>query len=173
MKKTGAGQVVSAGLIFDQVDTVTDLVSRFVLGALVVLVIGEALLRSFVNLSLGFAEEVTGYLVVALTLFGAARALRSGSLFEVCFISDRLRGRSRRLLQSFYVLLSLSVCIVLAIKSADLVASSLARGKFAATVLHTPLWIPQLLLPVGFAVIGFFLLEKLLLLFQQPRTEAH
>lgn len=173
MKQTGAGQVVSAGRIFDWMDKAVDLTSRCILGALVLLVIGEALLRSFANLSVGFAEEVTGYFVVALTLFGAARALRSGSLFEVCFISDRVRGGTKRLLQCLYVLVSLAVCVVLAVKSADLVASSLARGKFAATVLQTPLWIPQLLLPVGFGVIGIFLVEKLLLFIQQPRTEAN
>jgi TRAP-type C4-dicarboxylate transport system permease small subunit len=43
------------------------------------------------------------------------------------------------------------------------VLSSLERGKFAPTVLRTPLWIPQLLMPAGFAVIGVFLIEQLLL----------
>lgn len=159
-------QPQSAGLFFDVLANATELLSRLVLLALVVLVILEAGLRSFANYSLGFAEEVTAYFVVALTLFGAARALRAGSLFEVSFLYDRWGRHWQRLLRTFYIGLSVLVCVVLAIKTGDLVMSSLARGKFAPTVLHTPLWIPQLLMPIGFTVIAVFLLEKLVLLFR-------
>ena len=58
---------------------------------------------------------------------------------------------------------ALVVCAVLAWKTYDLMLSSLDRGKFAPTVLRTPLWIPQLLMPAGFVVIGVFLIERLLL----------
>ena len=50
--------------------------------------------------------------------------------------------------------------------------SSMARGKFAPTVLRTPLWIPQLLIPAGFTVIGFFLIEQFLLTLRNEK-DAH
>lgn len=161
---------VSAGRAFDSIASATEWIGRFILVALVLLVLAEALLRSLMNFSLGFAEEVTGYFVVALTLFGAARALREGSLFEVGFLLAKRSMSVRRALQAVYACLSLFICGVLAVKSAELVMSSFSRGKFAPTVLHTPLWIPQLLLPIGFCVIGVFLIEKLLLLWQFERS---
>lgn len=163
-------QPASAGRLFDAVAWGTEWLGRLSLVILVLLVIAEATSRSLANFSFGFAEEVTGYLVVALTLFGAARALRAGSLFEVGFILGRCRGRLRFMLRLFYIVVSIVVCVVLAMKSSDLVLSSLSRGKFAPTVLHTPLWIPQLLLPIGFSVLVLFLLEKLLLLFADSRA---
>jgi len=39
--------------------------------------------------------------------------------------------------------------------------SSYERGKIATTVLMTPLWIPQITLPIGFAVLAMFVIEKL------------
>ena len=48
-------------------------------------------------------------------------------------------------------------------------SSSFSRGKFAPTVLRTPVWIPQIVPPVGFLVIGFFLVEQFLLTFRKTK----
>ncbi|MCB1398694.1 MAG: TRAP transporter small permease, partial [Rhodobacteraceae bacterium] len=130
------------------------------LAALVTLVCGEAFLRGAFNYSLGFAEELTGYGVVMLTFFGASLALRQGSLFQVHFLFDAVPAHVRLWLMRVFVVVALAICIILAWKTKDVMLSSFARGKFAPTVLRTPLWIPQMLLPLGFGVIGFFLIEK-------------
>ena len=56
-------------------------------------------------------------------------------------------------------------------KTKDLMLSSFSRGKFAPTVLRTPLWIPQIILPLGFSVLAFFLVEQLMLTFR--KSEEH
>lgn len=154
----------SAGPLFDHVARTVSLLTGAGLTALVVLVCTEAFLRGFANISLGFAEELTGYLVVMLTFFGAALALRSGALFQVHFLFDRLPTVLSAVIKRGFVIFAFIVCAVLAWKCYDLMASSFARGKFAPTVLRTPLWLPQLLMPAGFAVIGLFLLEQFLLI---------
>ncbi|PLX35640.1 MAG: TRAP transporter small permease [Hyphomicrobiales bacterium] len=159
-KETGA---VSAGPVFDILAGVTRIATGTVLIALVILVCGEAFLRGAFNYSFGFAEEVTGYFVVMLTFFGAALALRRGALFQVNFLFGEIPGPARIWLKRLFIVAALFVCAVLAWKTYGLMLSSLERGKFAPTVLRTPLWIPQLLMPAGFAVLGLFLLEQLLL----------
>jgi TRAP-type C4-dicarboxylate transport system permease small subunit len=153
----------SAGPFFDLMARVTKIAAGVILVALVVLVCGEAFLRGVFNFSLGFAEEVTGYFVVALTLLGAALALRSGSMFQVKFLFEAFPAGLHTWLERLFVVAALFICAVLAWKTYDLMLSSLDRGKFAATVLRTPLWIPQMLMPAGFVVIGMFLIERLLL----------
>lgn len=153
----------SAGPFFDLLARGVGLVSGAGLVALVLLVCTESFLRGLANISLGFAEELTGYLVVMLTFFGAALALRSGSLFQVHFLFERLSGPVRAFVARLFMLFALVVCALLAWKCYDLMASSLARGKFAPTVLRTPLWIPQMLMPLGFGLICLFLIEQLLL----------
>lgn len=158
----------SAGLFFDGLARVVRIITGLVLSALVLLVCTEALLRGAFNISADFVQELTGYFVVTLTFFGAALALRSAALFRVSFLFDALPVRLRAWLMRLFVLIGLAVCVVLAWRSSDLVLSSLSRGKFAPTALNTPLWIPQLIVPAGFVVIGVFLIEQWLLSFRKP-----
>ncbi|PRD42465.1 TRAP transporter small permease [Phyllobacterium phragmitis] len=162
----------SAGPFFDVIAAVAKLATAAVLIVLVLLVAGESLSRSLFNYSLGFVEEVTGYCVVMLTFFGAAIAMRSGSLFQVHFLYDSLPERGRVWVTRFFVLAALFICAVLIWKTSDLMMSSFGRGKFAPTVLRTPLWIPQLLMPVGFGLIGIFLAEQFLLTFGGFKRES-
>lgn len=62
---------------------------------------------------------------------------------------------------ALFSLLGVGVCGVLIWQTCRLVASSYTRGNVAPTVLMTPLWIPQMLLPFGLAVIAVFLIEQL------------
>ena len=151
----------SAGPFFDGLARLTGWVTNTCLIGLVLLVCSEAFLRSAINYSLGFAEEVTAYLVVALTLNGAALAVRNEALFRVEFLFQRFHRSMQTLLIRIYGGLALVVCSVLAWKTMDLMLSSLSRGKFAPTVLKTPLWIPQLLLPIGFVLIMVFVIERI------------
>ncbi len=161
----------SAGPFFDGLAGALAVLNGGMLVALVLLVCAEAFLRSAFNHSLGFAEEVTGYLMVALTLNGAASAIRSQALFQVHFLFDRCGPALKRVLMTSFSVFAIAICLVLAWKCNDLMLSSLAREKFAATVLRTPLWIPQLLLPLGFGFIVIFLVEQLVLA-QRDHSES-
>lgn len=162
---------VSAGPLFDTMARVIGAATDLVLVALVSLVCLEALLRGGFNYSLGFAEELTGYGVVFLTFFGAALALRGSAMFQVHFLLDKWPEGTRRWVVRAFVLIALVICVILAWKTKDLSLSSFARGKFAPTVLRTPLWIPQIILPLGFTVLAFFLVEKFLLTLRKSEDD--
>ena len=171
MQVPGNKGPVSAGPLFDAVARVTGAATGTVLVALVSLVCLEALLRGGFNYSLGFAEEMTGYGVVFMTFFGAALALRGHAMFQVHFLLDKWPEGTRRWLVRVFVLVALVICVILAWKTKDLTLSSFSRGKFAPTVLRTPLWIPQIMLPLGFSVLAFFLVEQLLLTFRKSKED--
>ncbi|MDV7270254.1 TRAP transporter small permease [Thioclava sp. A2] len=162
----------SAGPLFDVVAKGASLLTGAVLVSLVVLVCVEAFLRGAFNYSLGFAEELTGYCVVFITFFGAALALRGSAMFQVHFLMDRWSAPTRRWATRIFVIIALVICVILAWKAKDLTLSSFARGKFAPTVLRTPLWVPQLIPPLGFAVLGFFLVEQFLLTFRKSGDKS-
>lgn len=162
----------SAGPLFDAGAKVTGALTGVVLVGVVSLVCLEAFLRGVFNYSLGFAEELTGYGVVFITFFGAALALRGSSMFQVHFILDKWSEETRRWLIRIFVILAVIICVLLAWKAKELTLSSFSRGKFAPTVLRTPLWIPQIIPPVGFAVLGFFLVEQFLLTFVKSKDES-
>ncbi|WP_108258328.1 TRAP transporter small permease [Mangrovicoccus ximenensis] len=157
----------SAGPFFDGLAKAVRVATGLVLVVLVILVGGEAALRGLFNHSLGYVEEVTGYLVVALTFFGAALALRSEALFRVDFLYNTLPEGARKWALRGFALLGLAICAILVWKTWGTMASSLDRGKVSSSVLRTPVWIPQLLMPAGFAVLGLFLVEKLIVSFRK------
>ncbi|MBM6550085.1 TRAP transporter small permease [Marinomonas ostreistagni] len=163
--------VAPAAPFFNVVGRTVALLTSLMLSALVVLVTLEVLLRAALGYSLGFVEEVTGYLVVGLTLFGAAMAVRAQSLFQVRVLFDAFPNEFKRVLGSLFAVLAIAICAILAWKTYELVGSSFSRGKFAPTVLRTPLWVPQLLLPLGFVTIAVFILEHLLILLRSKQGE--
>ena len=172
MQSANAKGPASAGPVFDIAAATVRVLAGAILTGLVGLVCLEALLRGGFNYSLGFAEELTGYCVVALTFFGAALALRGGPMFQEHFLMNAWPADLRRGLVRIFVVIALCVCAVLAWKTAGLVESTFSRGRFAPTVLRTPLWIPQLLLPTGFAIIGLFLAEQFLLTFRKTGDDS-
>lgn len=136
------------------------------LAALLVLVLAEVVLRSFFGASLDFVEEVVGYLVVTITFLGAALALRAGALFQVGFVIDLLPVRIRRALGAMYLALAFLVTLVLVWEMTQLVISSASRGKFSPSSLMTPVWIPQLALPLGMIIMAIFLIEQAIVEFR-------
>ena len=160
--------VAPAAPLFNQLEKIVNVVTSLMLVSLTILVSLEVLLRSAFGYSLGFVEEVSGYLVAGICLLGAAMAVRSNSLFQVEVISNKLSSSWRRYIDIIFAIVSIFICIVLAWKTFDLVSSSFNRGKISPTVLRTPLWIPQIMLPIGFLVIGTFITERLLILLFKP-----
>lgn len=69
--------VAPAAPVFNALGRAVALLTSTMLCLLVLLVATEVFLRAIFGYSLGFVEEVTGYLVVGLTLFGAATAVRN------------------------------------------------------------------------------------------------
>ncbi|WP_157958951.1 TRAP transporter small permease [Salinicola endophyticus] len=160
----------SAGSLFDVIATGVRCLAGLGLIALVILVSAEIVSRFFFAYSLRVVEELAGYIVVGLTLFGASLAVRKNSLFQVGFLFDALPHGVKRLLNLVYLMLSLAVCGVLIWYALQLVESSYTRGNVAPTFLMTPLWMPQLLIPLGLTFIAVFLVERMILTLRQGGT---
>ena len=126
---------------------------------IVLLVVVEVALRSTIGFSLGFVEEIVSYLVVAVTFFGACVSFRKQAFFKVGFFYDKLSDRIKKVLDILHVLISLIFCLPLFYFSIFLVISSFSRKTVAPTLLETPLFIPQIIIPVGMLFLIIFLLE--------------
>lgn len=147
---------------------ITKVLSRtvFWLGAAILItmaamVILDIVLRTVFYQTLGFVEEMAGYMVVALTFFGVSLTFREGEMFRVGFLFDKLPERLQRALGIVYLVVTIVFCTILMWFTALTVVSSFERGKIAATELQTQLYVPQLLLPVGFMVLLAFVVERL------------
>ena len=132
-------------------------------GAAVVLMMGlvtlEVLLRTLANRSTLLADEMAGYLLVAMTFLGLAPSLRGGAFIRIDTYRDRLRGPARRLLDVALVTVALAYAGTVDWYLWGLLADSWRLGTTSIQVSRTPLWIPQAVMAVG----GLLLIVELLL----------
>lgn len=121
--------------------------------ALVVLtlaVTGFSVFRRYVlGRPLTWSDELSGFLVVAIVMLGAAEVLRRGDHVSVDVLTERTTGRKRRALDIWSNLSVAIVSAVLFVSAWDAVQFSRMIGVYSDGYLEAPLWIPQSFLLAG------------------------
>jgi len=97
------------------------------------IVIVDVFLRTLFNQTLGFVEEITGYLVVVVTFFGVSITFREGAMFRVSFLYEKFPAFLKRALGTLYLTVTIVFCATMMWFTSLLVWSSFTRGKIAAT----------------------------------------
>ena len=120
---------------------------------MVVLIAVEVISRNVANVSLLITDEVSGYLLVAMTFCGVGYSLRSGALLRIEFLLFALPRRLRAVVDVVYDLLALAVTAALLYELTRITWSSWDRHMVAATLMETPIWIPQLAMPIGCTIL--------------------
>jgi len=128
---------------------------------LVILVASEVIARSVFGVSLQAADEYSGYVVVALVFLGIPYALYHEALLRVDFLFDRLKGRRKVVLSLVFDVVCLAVTVVLGYFLTRMALTTLERGTFSSTPLMTPLWVPQLVMPIGLVLTVLILLARI------------
>ncbi len=121
---------------------------------LALLVGGEVVTRSLLGLSFEFAEELSGYLLVAITFLAAADSFASGSFMRVDVLYARLPTAARATLDRVLAVLAAILCGGFCWYLARLVLSSYRKGVVSPNLSAIPLWLPQLAMVVGMALLA-------------------
>ena len=128
----------------------------------------EVIARSFFNISFELADELGGYLLVATVFLGLGPALAGGVMLRVEMLEQRLPAPVRRVLDILFHLMALVVSGIAFYWIWQHVASSMRRETIAATWLETPLWVPQIAMPLGMALLIATLLVSLVRTLRGP-----
>ena len=129
--------------------------------SMMVMVAVEVVLRNLFGISLQSADELGGYLLVAVSFLSLSTCFVSGAFHKVEFIDSRLGERGHALRKLIFDAIALAFSLLLLWQLVRLVLRSWDGGDFAATILGTPLWIPQLTMPLGVAALCYSLLRAL------------
>ena len=134
-------------------------------GAAVVVMTGlvtvEVLGRDLFNRSTLIADEMSGYLLVALTFLGLAPTLRGGGFIRIDTYHARLRGGGRVALDLAIHLLALGYAVLLDWYLWALTLDAWRLGTTSIQVSRTPLWIPQGCMALGGALLVVDLAARL------------
>lgn len=137
------------------------------LGAEIVLVLmlammaTEVISRNVFAYSLQVTDELSGYLLVALTFLALGVSLHDGAFFRVEFVFERLPPRVQGWVSCLFISAALVFTIILDWHLIRLVQSSFRRGTVEPSLLATPLWIPQMMMPIGTTLLALVLLGML------------
>jgi TRAP-type C4-dicarboxylate transport system permease small subunit len=117
--------------------------------AIAVVVLTEIVTRNLFNFSFEASEELGGYIVVGISFLSLPVCQVYRSYHHVQFVQARLSPRLRAASHVFFDLLSLGFCLLLVWQLSRFVLQTWRSGDQAATLLATPLWIPQSVMPLG------------------------
>lgn len=96
-----------------------------------------------------WTDELSGYLVVGIVMFGAAETLRRGEHISVDLLSSRLRGRWSALAGLWGMAAVILLILAILISSVTAVRFSHDFGIYSDGYLAVAMWIPQMALVIG------------------------
>ncbi len=119
-----------------------------------IIVFIEVCYRGFFNKSIMVADEYSAYLYVVLVLFGLGYTLKEKGHIRIRIILSRLSDKNQKYLDLVVSIIALFICGFAFYYSILLVKDSYRLAMVSETPAKTPIWIPQLAMPVGFFVFG-------------------
>ena len=145
----------------------TLLASLFILG------FSEIVLRSAFRISLPFAVEYAGYLLVLVLFLGSGWTLSQGGHIRVNLVSEHIGSRAAKRLDLICTVVAFCVAGLLSFSMIGFAVGTWQRGTVSYFVSETPLAIPQMLLAIGLCILTLALFGRLLrLIYGEKRPET-
>ena len=128
---------------------------------LALLVVLEVILRKSIGFSLRITVEYSAYLSCGIIFLGLASTFRAGSHLRVEMLISRLGPKARRYADLWACVLALIYLFLLFKYALDIVITSYQVGAVSREtiltigghVFQTPMWIPQLVIPLGVSIL--------------------
>ena len=127
-----------------------DLLVVLALAALVLVPLGEIVLRRVFHTGITGATAFQQHLTLLIGLLGGALAARERRLLTLSTLLDCLTGKGKLWARVFSSALAAGISVFLCMAAAQLVQTEKEAGKILAYGI--PLWTVQLIMPLGFGV---------------------
>ena len=137
---------------------VENLLVSLALAALVLVPLGEIVLRRVFHTGISGATAFQQHLTLLIGLLGGALAAREGRLLTLSTLIDLLKGRGQVFARVFSSAFAAGISVFLCMAAMQLVQSEKEAGKILAYGI--PLWTIQFVMPVSFGVIALRLLWR-------------
>ena len=137
--------------------TIENAVVSIALFIMVLVPLAEAFLRRTFHIGIPASTTIVQHMVLIVGMLGGAIAAREGRLLALSTLGETaVRGRMKIALQIFSSAVSAAVSAFLALASWQFVVSEREAGEILAYTI--PIWVVELVLPLGFAVIAIRIL---------------
>jgi TRAP-type C4-dicarboxylate transport system permease small subunit len=137
-------------------------VAAAALATIAVSVIIEVIARSVFNAPTIWAVEVSTYAIITTGFLGSALVLRRGRHLEINLLTTRLSPTAQKWTGVVTDVFGAAFCFVVCFSGIRFVELSQMMGAVSVSELRVPLWIPQLTIPIGFALLGLEFLSRIM-----------
>ena len=120
--------------------------------------VAELVLRATVRSGIYGAAAIVQHLGLAVGMLGSVVAARERRLLTMSALATALRGTAGRLAGAYANVVGVAVCGVLVVAESRFVSAE--RGAGAVLAYGVPIWWFELLMPLGFALVGWHLLGR-------------
>ena len=145
--------------LIDVLATYANLIAVFCLVAMTLLINVEVFSRTFFGVSTLISEEWSSYMLVYMIFLGLASTYRQDALLRVEVIFMRLHKKHQDLIRLICLLLAIVFVVLFDYELTRFVLSSYLSGLKSISFSETPLYIPQIAMPIGVALLGLQLLR--------------
>lgn len=136
-----------------------------VLGAAFVVLIGLLICAQVLGRQFGIqvkgADDLTAWSVVAAGFLPLAYTYRRGRHIRVTLIIEK-SGAARKVMELIVLLLAAFFVLYLSYSSFDMLRDSIRFKDMSQGLINIPIWIPQLSIPVGAAVLSLAIIDDII-----------
>ncbi len=132
------------------------------LGGMVILVLIQIFLRNFYNSGIVGSDSLVKHLVLWVGFLGAGLATREKSHIRIDIASRILPDKIKSIAQIVVDIFSVVVCLGLVYASYSFVSIEYGAGE-TIPFLQIPVWVMELIIPVGFLIIALRFMLQLVL----------
>lgn len=122
----------------------------------------EVLLRSVFDTTTHISTEYSTYFFIALVSLGLAYTMREDGHIRITLLTGRLKGKAKKIQEISTTVLALIISVFLFYHTVLMAYETYSLGMKADTVSETPLYIPQLAIPVGILLLIIQLIDRIL-----------
>jgi TRAP-type C4-dicarboxylate transport system permease small subunit len=144
-----------------------DSVLAFATWASITISVVGVFFRYVLNNSLSWMEEMAGYLLLYIVTIGVATAVRKGSHLRVDMLIQFF-PRTKTKLDVLANAVALILMVILFVLSIGFVFSLLKEDRRTTSLYWLPLGIPLIIMPVGYLITIFRLIEGFLKILTKP-----
>ena len=159
----------------DRLGRIEKFTLSIMLSVMILLAFIQIVLRNVFSSGIAWGDPLVRYLVLWVGFIGASLATREGKHITIELFSRWLSDRSNRSFKAISNLISALVCALLVFAGWTFVSNEAQMGGTA--FLHIPIWIPQIIIPIAFAMmtLRFFLrfVAELLMIAHSAKRPKH
>jgi TRAP-type C4-dicarboxylate transport system permease small subunit len=145
------------------------------LSTMILLAFSQIILRNIFSTGISWGDPLVRYLVLWVGFIGASLASKEGKHITIEVFSGWFSGHGSRYLKAISLLVSVFICGLLTFAGWTFVQNEAQMG--GTTFLEIPVWIPQVIIPVTFALMtlrfGFSAFAEIATIFTPDNYSEH